>query len=320
MNVEAFSTESLPRGNTVQVWRNAVRRLAALNFDTSPRGLDPFHASMQVCFLGELRLSTVQISPVSSSHQPGAGLRNGAGACYLISNKKEGSSFVAQDGRETTVNSGDFVVIDTSRPFQIKTNGMRTNTLEIPLGTMQAILPEVEGLTAVCISGHSGAGSILRTALDDVFSQSGRINGQASDFIADAIPYLTAAALAELPRVDHFLPGRIESYHRYRIRNFARSNLKRHDLDPEMIARSVGLSLRYVHQLFADEPSTLMQWIWSERISRCAEDFARPALRGRTIEQIAYSWGFNNPAHFSRSFRKSLGTSPRAFRQANAER
>lgn len=315
MDVEAFSTERLPRSNSVGVWRNTVRRLQALNFNTKPRGLDPFQARMWACSSQQLRLATLNITAVASSHQPDANLRGSARAYYLLSYHKEGRSFVAQDGREAVVNSGDFVVMDTSRPFRIKTDGMQANTVEIASTRMQEILPEVEGLTSVCIPGRSAAGSILRSTLDEVFSQAGNVNSEASDFIAESIPYLTAGALAGLPRVDHLLPGRLEGHHRHRIRGFARANLKNHELDPEVVARSVGLSLRYVHQLFADEPSTLMEWIWSERVQRCADDLARPALRGRTIGQIAYSWGFNNSAHFSRLFRKTLGTSPRTFRQ-----
>lgn len=317
MDVEAFSTERLPRGNSVGVWRSTVRRLQALNFNTKPSGLDPFQARMWACSSEQLRLATLNISAVASTHRPDPGLRGSAKAYYLLSYHKVGTSFVAQDGREAVINSGDFVVVDTSRPFQIRTNGMQANTVEIASTKMQEILPEVEGLTSVCIPGRSGAGSILRSTLDDVFEQAGKIDGEASDFVAESIPYLAAGALAGLPRVDHLLPRRTECHHRYRIRGFARANLKNHELDPEFIARAVGLSLRYVHQLFADEPSSLMQWIWSERVHRCADDLARPALRGRTIGQIAYSWGFNDSAHFSRLFRKVLGTSPRAFRQGS---
>jgi AraC-like DNA-binding protein len=37
-------------------------------------------------------------------------------------------------------------------------------------------------------------------------------------------------------------------------------------------------------------------------------------MRDRTITEIAFLWGFSDSAHFSHSFRKEFGTSPRAFR------
>jgi AraC-like DNA-binding protein len=37
-------------------------------------------------------------------------------------------------------------------------------------------------------------------------------------------------------------------------------------------------------------------------------------LRNKTITEIAFSWGFSDSAHFSRSFRKQFGICPRVFR------
>jgi len=37
-------------------------------------------------------------------------------------------------------------------------------------------------------------------------------------------------------------------------------------------------------------------------------------LHGKTITEIAFFWGFSDSAHFSRSFRRRFGISPRIFR------
>jgi AraC family transcriptional activator of pobA len=39
-----------------------------------------------------------------------------------------------------------------------------------------------------------------------------------------------------------------------------------------------------------------------------------------TVAQVAYSLGYDDPAHFSRSFAQHAGCSPRAFRRREAER
>jgi AraC-like DNA-binding protein len=36
---------------------------------------------------------------------------------------------------------------------------------------------------------------------------------------------------------------------------------------------------------------------------------------GQSITQIAYDWGFKDPAHFSRAFRARYGETPSASRQ-----
>jgi AraC-like DNA-binding protein len=41
---------------------------------------------------------------------------------------------------------------------------------------------------------------------------------------------------------------------------------------------------------------------------------ADPAERDRSVSEIAYHWGFNDAAHFSRTFKARFGMSPRDAR------
>lgn len=45
-------------------------------------------------------------------------------------------------------------------------------------------------------------------------------------------------------------------------------------------------------------------------------DLKHASAAHRTITDIAFSWGFNNGAHFSRVFREHTGLSPSDFRAA----
>jgi AraC-like DNA-binding protein len=49
-------------------------------------------------------------------------------------------------------------------------------------------------------------------------------------------------------------------------------------------------------------------------------DLQNPAHAQRTITDIAFSWGFNNGAHFSRVFREHTGLTPSDFREAMVRR
>jgi AraC family transcriptional activator of tynA and feaB len=63
-----------------------------------------------------------------------------------------------------------------------------------------------------------------------------------------------------------------------------------------------------------------MQWVWSERLERCRRDLEEPLLRVRTVSEIAYSWGFSDVSHFSRSFKQKFGITPRECRQCSQRR
>lgn len=83
-------------------------------------------------------------------------------------------------------------------------------------------------------------------------------------------------------------------------------------LSPTTIAAGLGMSLRYLHLLFEDGAS-VGATILGRRLERC-----HAALRDdadhRSISEIAFAWGFNDAAHFSRTFRARFGVSPRELR------
>jgi len=45
-------------------------------------------------------------------------------------------------------------------------------------------------------------------------------------------------------------------------------------------------------------------------------DLCDPGLAASSVSRIAFSWGFNDAAHFSRAFRARFGCSPRELRAA----
>jgi AraC-like DNA-binding protein len=132
--------------------------------------------------------------------------------------------------------------------------------------------------------------------------------------IADCTVALLASSLAAAAQGLHRLTSRMESFHKERIRSFVEAELQNSELDIAMISAAIGLSPRYIHRLFASEPLHLMQWVWARRLECCHAELVRNRAAKRAISEIAYSWGFNDPAHFSKVFRKHFGVSPREAR------
>jgi AraC-like DNA-binding protein len=80
------------------------------------------------------------------------------------------------------------------------------------------------------------------------------------------------------------------------------------------IAAHLRLSPSTIHRAFAGEPSSLNAWIWNQRLDGAKRELCDPALINRTISEIAFGWGFNEAAHFSRVFKHRFGCSPRELR------
>jgi methylphosphotriester-DNA--protein-cysteine methyltransferase len=62
--------------------------------------------------------------------------------------------------------------------------------------------------------------------------------------------------------------------------------------------------------------TSLCRWIKQARLDHCAADLSNPDLRERSITEIAFGWGFNDAAHFSRTFRAEFGMAPREYRSS----
>jgi len=88
------------------------------------------------------------------------------------------------------------------------------------------------------------------------------------------------------------------------------------ELSVELVATQVKLSSRYVHRLVEDEALTLSAWIWHERLEAARRALLSASSAPRSLTDIAYSVGFKDPAHFSRLFKATYGSSPRGFRAA----
>ena len=101
---------------------------------------------------------------------------------------------------------------------------------------------------------------------------------------------------------------------RRQIHRYIETHISEPSLGPAEIASFAGISVRHLHRLFLVTGSTLGEHVRSRRLKGCRTDLANPHLCERTITEIAFFWGFSDSAHFSHSFRKEFGISPRVFR------
>lgn len=80
------------------------------------------------------------------------------------------------------------------------------------------------------------------------------------------------------------------------------------------VARSAYLSPSRLCHVFKDATGmSLVDYLTRMRIDKACQMLTED---GESITEICYSLGFNNPTHFSRTFRKVTGRTPSAYRKA----
>lgn len=86
------------------------------------------------------------------------------------------------------------------------------------------------------------------------------------------------------------------------------------DLTVQAIARTEGVSARYLQQLFARSGQTVTGYIKARRLERARAELASPLHAQLSISEIGFRWGFNQSAHFSRAYRERFDEAPRDTR------
>ncbi|WP_422058133.1 helix-turn-helix domain-containing protein [Sphingomonas sp.] len=284
-----------------------------VGFIVEPTGPDAFQAVIKPVEIGRLNIAQLSFSPHKTrrSITPVAHARE----YFLLNHLIEGSAWISQDGREAEVAAGDLYLINTMRDFNIETGSMRANSVYIDAAYFRSVYPEIDCCLGVRLDGNSSTTRIVVDLLSRLFDMALTLTPDVADRFADAIPHLLAIALSAREGSGDICPSSISLFHKERVKSFVRKHLANPDLSCKLVSDELRLSQRYIYDIFADEPMTLMRWVRVERLARCHRELSTPALARKSVSEIAFSWGFIDLAHFSRSFSSTYGVSPRAFRQ-----
>jgi AraC family transcriptional activator of tynA and feaB len=99
-----------------------------------------------------------------------------------------------------------------------------------------------------------------------------------------------------------------------RAQFFIREHLRDPELSIDQISAALGCTKRYLHMLFSDRGMTVSDYIWGARLQHCRQELETQS--GKTITDVAFSWGFSSSSHFSRVFRRYFGVVPSSIHKA----
>jgi AraC-like DNA-binding protein len=162
------------------------------------------------------------------------------------------------------------------------------------------------------ISGESGLGTFLFHLSTSLYRQAGELTREEGVAAIEAYLRILAACVGTPSRANTGTNRGVELTSL--ILGYIDAHLTETTLSPSEIASALDLSVRHVHRLFSRQGSTVADCIRAQRLRHCRSDLADPRLGDKSITEIAFFWGFNDSAHFSRAFKQQFGISPRGFR------
>jgi transcriptional regulator GlxA family with amidase domain len=227
----------------------------------------------------------------------------------------EGEGQLEQHRRLSRQKPGDIVVYDAAQPFLYDLlERHRLVLLKIPRRAMLARVPEAETCTSQLISGETALGSLAATIIRDAASlniddahAAARIGTSILDIIAAAID---VELVRNVPALNH------QATVFNRAQEYIRSHLDDPDITVDSIADGICISTSTLARLFAGAGTTVMRWLWEERLT--VGHRALVEGRAQRVTEVALMCGFTSFSHFSRRFRARFGHSPSALIRENS--
>lgn len=310
---QRISTRAVAPHERAAFWREVVCR-TFVELDCSPLGSAPLEGSIEDTCAGERHLCDVRATAqhVMRARAQIAGSR---AACVVVCFQRSGSCIVAQDGRETLLEPGGLAVVDSTRPYALHFPGpFSQQVLRAPQAALSDRVGRTERYTAIAVPGSDELARLVGGFLAGLSPALAAAAAPLRERLLSNAIDLTAAALAH--RVGSAAGA---SQHRLallcRARQYCEERLGDAGLSPSEVARRLGISARYLQQLFSSEGRSVMAWAWERRLERAREQLADPLFARRSVSEIAYAHGFSDSAHFSRRFKMRFGCSPSDYRR-----
>jgi AraC-like DNA-binding protein len=298
-------------------WQEAVADLfVALQVTTDDR--EAFRMQVQRTMLGSIMCARNASSQQHLMRTPKL-ISNDQEDCIGVLLIESGTTVVIQNDRQTRGERGDFVLFDTFRSYELESSaGTEQIVFQVPRELVLGRIGQVGNYTATRFSYDQPVHRLTYDFLKTLAHSADQIDRAVIPQLTAQGLDLLALSLYQTQQAKILSPSAHRSAMLYRVKTYIQNNLTNAELSLDMTGAGLGISGRYVNHLLADEHSSFRHYLSACRLERCKRDLDMPAQAHRRIGEIAYAWGFNDLAHFSRAFKQRFGVSPREWRETAA--
>ncbi len=317
-DVRMVSTAVVPEKERFAFWREAIQareQLAQSRFTL--RHGPAFHGSLEYGNLGPLQISKLKVG-AHSVDRPRPPAWEKSARELVVAFQVKGHAYFEEDGQRVSLSPGEWSLIGM-RPWSrvvFLPNGVEQLFLTLSRERLEGMcIPE--NVAARSFSSRKGLGKLLYQFVCATFAELPHLSEPSERSVVATITELLNYALLEFLGEAASVSAR-EGLHA-RAQAYILQNLRDPALNVEQVAGAFHCSKRYLHKVFASKRATISESIWRPRLEGCRADLENPALAGRSMTDIAFSWGFNNYTHFSRKFKEAFGMPPRLVRLQTTE-
>jgi AraC family transcriptional activator of tynA and feaB len=312
-NLRIVSTDVVPArerfsfwSDTIQTWEQFARSRFAL-----PHGR-AFQGSLEYGNLGNLQLCRLKVGAHSVDRPQQKAWEKYSRNLAVVFQVK-GRSYFEEDGTRISLSPGEWSIsgMRSWSTLVFVPDRVEQLLLMLPDAHLQGIQIQ-ENLRARSFSSRKGLGKLIYQLLNTTLVELPNLSEPSKRSVAATIRELLNYSLLEYAG-DHPSVSFKEALYS-RACAYVMQNVRDPALNIQQIAGALRCSKRYLHMVFANKGTSIGDLIWKARLEGSRSDLQNPVLSGRSITDVAFSWGFNNYTHFSRKFKDEFDMSPRSAR------
>lgn len=308
-----YLTTLLPVGERQEYWCDVI---GSTYFDLSLRFTDQngFYGQLWRWDVAPFGISFLSSSPTSyrrlSQH-----INKHDENYFLITIPELSTVDFRQDKYSVCCRPGNFILERSDKPYEFEYQADNSLwVLRVPESLLRTRLRLPERFLYREFDRSQGLGAVFFDFFRSITNQVAFLTERQTEALFRQLMELFSLAVEGDQRAIHSEANTLRQVHLQRVEQYICEHIKEPDLNPDKIAMACGISIRYLHKLFQGEEFSVGQWIREIRLQGAEADIRRSS-NARTLADIAYKWGFNDQAHFCRSFKSRFGVTPKEVRK-----
>jgi len=230
----------------------------------------------------------------------------------LMLRSMEGPLVVEQGGLRTEAALGDFLFVSGETPFswylpeggRLDCGSLPGSAFRISNETLSKLMLRPIPRTFPPLQLLITYGAYLLMRGPHSAGEAEMANAHFNEILPLVVAYLEAPSEQDRDRLSP-------------VKRYVDDHLRDGGLNISIVAGVLGVTPRYVQQLFQREGTTFSKYLLERRLAEARKLLSRGS-GARSIGATAYEVGFGDISYFNRTFRKRYGVAPSAVREQSA--
>ncbi len=294
----------------VGAWQHWMSTLYGLESDVY--GDQHFSARLGTVELGPVGMTRIEASRHRVRRTSASMARRSTDFLKIVA-PWHGEARVCQNGREAVARSGQWLIYDTTQEYEVlNPEWCEHLIITLPKSRFEDHGRAIDALMGRYVGGSEGVSRIALDMMRGTFAECRAMGQGLAQHVTDSLlqliqlSLLDACGRAASLSASELLLGRIKAY--------VRQHLRDADLSVESMARALNCSKRHLYNAFADEPLSIAQYIWAERVALFQRELEQAGQGHCNLTELALACGFASGAHLSRLFKQHTGLTPSEYR------